>query len=56
MIEDKLNHDERVRLECVAQSIARNMGRNKSMKDMLKEADDIAHFILEGELPKSETP
>lgn len=48
MIEDKLLHDERVRLECVAQAVARSMGRPTSIEGLLKDASEIEKFVLTG--------
>lgn len=48
MIEDKLNHAERVRLECVAQAVARSMGRPNSTEGILKDAAEFEKFVLAG--------
>lgn len=47
MIEDKLSHDERLRLEAVAQSVARSAGRPTGIDAILEEAARIATFVAE---------
>lgn len=46
MIEDKLRHDERLRLECLAQSVARNMGRpSASDEQVIQTASAFESFV-----------
>lgn len=49
MIEDKLTHDERLRLECVAQAINHAAGRPADIKHTLDKAKDIEAFVKSGE-------
>jgi len=45
MHEDKLEHDERLRLECLAQAIQSNLGRPKSTVDTVKRAAAFEAFV-----------
>ena len=48
MIEDKLEHDERVRLECLAQAIA--MGRHTAAPDQIVASAMIFQkYVMTGE-------
>ena len=48
MIEDKLTHDERLRLECVAQAINHSAGRPADIKHTLTKAGEIEAFVKTG--------
>lgn len=47
MIEDKLNHDERVRLECIAQAVASSASSmiGKSPQDIIEAAEVFEAFV-----------
>lgn len=45
MIEDKLTHDERLRLECVAQSVANNAMQRASVEKIVSDARAFEEFI-----------
>lgn len=45
MIEDKLTHDERLRLECIAQSIAFHTMKNNSTEIIIETASRFEKFI-----------
>lgn len=45
MIEDKLEHDERLRLECVAQSVAFNTMSRPSVEKVLSDAKKLESYI-----------
>lgn len=49
MMEDKLNTEQRIRLEAVAQSIAKNGPAR--MEKVLADAQDIAAFVSAGDMP-----
>jgi hypothetical protein len=49
MIEDKLEHDERLRLECVAQA---NMMRCDNSTHLVKVAQTIENYVKNGEVPR----
>lgn len=51
MIEDKLTREERVRLESVAQSIAKN--GPAPIRLVLEDADKISKFIFSANVPGS---
>lgn len=48
MIEDKLEHDERLRLECLAQAIAART-ITASTAEVLSNASAFEHFVRTGE-------
>lgn len=48
MIEDKLTHDERLRLECVAQSVAASAMSRPSAEQIVETAMRIETYIKEG--------
>lgn len=48
MIEDKLNRFERIRLECLAQAIAKTMGRGASSEVIIREAQAFEKYVLNG--------
>lgn len=48
MIEDKLSHDERLRLECVAQAIAFGMRNSSSVEGVIHTAARFEKFVKEG--------
>lgn len=56
MIEDKLNHDERLNLEALSQAIqAQILDRvNRPNITILKRAKEFADFIKTGEIPTNE--
>lgn len=45
MIEDKLTHDERLRLECIAQAIAKNTVMQKPIATLITEAREIEGYV-----------
>lgn len=45
MIEDKLDHDERLRLECLAQAIARSGMSQLSDEVLLKRAKTFEDYV-----------
>lgn len=48
MVEDKLTHDERLRLECLAQAVALHAMGNKPSADVLiKYAEDFEAWVKE---------
>lgn len=52
MIEDKLTHDERLRLECLAQSIASHasrLGKPASDSDIRRTAEVFERFVKDGQ-------
>lgn len=48
MIEDKLTHEERLRVECVAQAINHAAGRPADMKHTLDKARQIENYVKTG--------
>lgn len=48
MFEDKLNQDQRIRLEALAQSIQSRMGRPSTTKEILERAQSFEKFVLRG--------
>ena len=47
MIEDKLGHGERLRLECLSQSVAITMGRsNESAEQIVQRAKEFENYII----------
>jgi hypothetical protein len=49
MIEDKLTHDERLRLECVAQA---NLMRCDHSEQLIKVAAKIENYVKNGEVSR----
>lgn len=45
MIEDKLTHDERLRLECLAQAVAKNAMKNTSDEQIVETAARYEAFV-----------
>lgn len=45
MIEDKLNHDERVRLECVAQAVQLNAVQRASVEKIVSDARVLEVYV-----------
>jgi hypothetical protein len=49
MIEDKLTHDERLRLECIAQAVAlnstRSMNAGRPVDGVVKDAQAIEEYV-----------
>lgn len=52
MIEDKLDHDERLRLECLAQAIARNAPRSNDRSVVVRDAKAFEQYVTTGEVPE----
>jgi hypothetical protein len=50
MIEDKLEHDERLRLECVAQTIQNSAGSQPSVEHIINMAKELEKYIKGVEL------
>lgn len=48
MIEDKLDHDERLRLECVAQAVASTAMSRPSAETIVETAKRFETYIREG--------
>lgn len=49
MIEDKLTHGERLRLECVAQAVAAGAMRGQSAEQIVTTAARIETYVSNGE-------
>lgn len=45
MIEDKLNHQERIRLECIAQAVAHNAMRHQSAEVIVQTAKTFEEYV-----------
>lgn len=45
MIEDKLTHNERLRLECIAQAVASHIGQAPTTEQLIKRAERIEQYV-----------